>query len=1120
MATVADPLDSHTPHLFDDQIDALMRAAGALGYSFKSHALPWSRASSDKAPPGLAASPKSEKECWAGRLAGVSKAETAEVCRKERNAIGHRLNPGALLFVRSPEDKAGRSTEELLLVLLVGETPTTGAHPKALASAVRTWKSLSPSAPSVGGDGRLMVIGPTFSGSASGLVASSATYLGPGGDGKQRRVDFFTGSATANNLTALAAGDCSSNTNTAALALCVHQITHTDDQLQRSLCDYLKSRAFPGDRFALLSESATEYGGWRPKEEEPEKTSCNHPLIARFPLHISQLRAASETADGRSERDALSSPIARRALELSSDEFGAPIDVPASQAPAASAIVTDLELADTLAGLRERGVGWAVLLASDVRDKVFLAELVRRNVPEIQLSTLESDIFLTHPRFTRPLLGMVVASSYPVSARIAVESVEAATSTDSRLPPRVNAAASSLAEGMATAAVLAFQGIVSSTECVSTVKTRSDGDATARACTWLETEPPAVWISVIGRDGLWPLSVQAPTTNAAAARGRVSIAGRPSVAFSSLLLLLSVIGMHHSLRYFRAVGGIDGQTRFHGLCWLLRRAASSDGKPAESLRLRLMRPTYLALLPFALAFLTAMPLVLVSTSSDQRRSITSWIATVALLSLALGPLPAFFDALISAFRPSPVAGAKPATGALYRKRLLLSVLVVVAAITVVAWTAVSTDSVNWSLYAHRTSHLNGGVSSAMPILFLSGALWLFALALASRAELAAGPVAVMPFEEPLPGAAQGPFSILDELSSRLLKETAPLAFPTGTWLGSAVVVVVLAGVPGIAFFFQLRLPLDGFGTWLAFYAGSLLLLFAIVGSGVRLFRIWRRVRELLRELPQSLVHAFRRLPERFASTIGFEPQGHGVGPAELQYSGQQALLLAAEPTPLVLRDAFTRRLGVLVAGSEVEKRRALASAARDLLPVLDALWANPGNAAPAADVEVAKLLRAIEEKANVLPLDAVSLLDSHLLSPSRTLSIRMAEEFVAGQIVFFVSYLFVHLRTLILSCSFGLILLLLAVTSYPFQPQAPTVNFVMALFAIAIAAAVVAIVQASRNEVLSLIENTKPNAVAWNATTLTQILTYVALPALAALSSQLPALGHLFSTLFDAFTTR
>ena len=53
VATVPDPVDSHLGSVFDTQLDALSRAAGASGYALESWSLPWVRGKAENQPPDL-----------------------------------------------------------------------------------------------------------------------------------------------------------------------------------------------------------------------------------------------------------------------------------------------------------------------------------------------------------------------------------------------------------------------------------------------------------------------------------------------------------------------------------------------------------------------------------------------------------------------------------------------------------------------------------------------------------------------------------------------------------------------------------------------------------------------------------------------------------------------------------------------------------------------------------------------------------------------------------------------------------------------------------------------------------------------------------------------------------
>jgi hypothetical protein len=54
------------------------------------------------------------------------------------------------------------------------------------------------------------------------------------------------------------------------------------------------------------------------------------------------------------------------------------------------------------------------IIASDTRDTIFLAGLIRQYCPDVQMFVTEGDLLLGHPRYAPELRGIVVASSYPL----------------------------------------------------------------------------------------------------------------------------------------------------------------------------------------------------------------------------------------------------------------------------------------------------------------------------------------------------------------------------------------------------------------------------------------------------------------------------------------------------------------------------------------------------------------------------------------------------------------------------------------------------------------------------------------------------------------------------------
>src|SRR5262249_57214204 len=76
--------------------------------------------------------------------------------------------------------------------------------------------------------------------------------------------------------------------------------------------------------------------------------------------------------------------------------------------------------------------------------------------------------------------------------------------------------------------------------------------------------------------------------------------------------------------------------------------------------------------------------------------------------------------------------------------------------------------------------------------------------------------------------------------------------------------------------------------------------------------------------------------------------------------------------------------------------------------------------------------------------------------------LRQAEVLVATQAVIYVSQFFVHLRTLLLSVTVGTLLLLLAATSYPFQPQSLLLVYLLLLVGVVTVGTLVVFVQINR----------------------------------------------------------
>src|SRR5262249_45833947 len=112
IATVPDPVDSRFGYRFDSVLDALQMAVETHGWSLDRFWLPW----------------------WpSGRQFG-NRAKLEPVASRSEKHLLHEVNPGVLLF-RGDRPRSD-APQPLMVVLLVGETPTSGVAKEALTKSL------------------------------------------------------------------------------------------------------------------------------------------------------------------------------------------------------------------------------------------------------------------------------------------------------------------------------------------------------------------------------------------------------------------------------------------------------------------------------------------------------------------------------------------------------------------------------------------------------------------------------------------------------------------------------------------------------------------------------------------------------------------------------------------------------------------------------------------------------------------------------------------------------------------------------------------------------------------------------------------------------------------------
>lgn len=394
IAFVPDPIDSGDMTAFDATLEMIIRAAAdsqSSGWLLDRQQTPWE---------------------------GVLRAGEARPTR-------HHEEPGLLLF-RHKDYLHDKQSRRLLLVFLVGETPTAGIHKSAV------WKSLNLIAhidalrrPAPKPDEPIRLLGPAYSGSAVSIAEALRAI--PNKLPMLRRHSFLviSGSATAIRSTDLI-------NNVAARGITLEYRTTqlpydyliNDILIKRVLRDIL---CVPFSSIAMLEEAGTTFGEATTSAQNKEETSAQNkegtsvPKVdyqgiyrIKFPLHISAVRTARAKVDG-----AIPSPYAIKTptpgdLPVEFDDKRESADVAPLFSPKLTPVSDDLVLRSAVLKCWRDGVRYFGITATDFADTMFLAKLIREECPDARLFLAEPRYLMAHPEMVSVFRGTLVASTYPL----------------------------------------------------------------------------------------------------------------------------------------------------------------------------------------------------------------------------------------------------------------------------------------------------------------------------------------------------------------------------------------------------------------------------------------------------------------------------------------------------------------------------------------------------------------------------------------------------------------------------------------------------------------------------------------------------------------------------------
>ncbi len=1196
IATLPDPIDSGLPHMFDRNLGSIQAALQADGYLLSSFDLPWQ-----------------------GCLGKNEDKDKQKACGEEP----WDKQPGLLLVSRHEAEKI-----RLLLLYVVGETPASGIHQEALQSALDemawfcSWRNdgSDPFLQSLGQSSRyckereVRVLGPTFSGSAQSLDFALNSWMHLTGRPHGVSLRLISGTATAIDL----------DTGFYNIQKPYHSWHPPDPRVFSSmqvpdkvtwckLLDYLKQvEPDPTRRkIARLSEGGTVYGQQDRKENlDQERSLCpeNQDTEIRqiwFPRHVSQLRAALEKVRQSQQQTSPQLPSSPQGLSLAQalQEVNQQQDTdavpPLSQLDPATAEQVTAQLLSTISHEGYRYVG---ILATDVRDTIFLAQEVREHCPSTVLFTFNPDLLFLHPEVNSSLRGMLLVTSYPLFNTNLLWSPPHPPHAQSHLLTQFPDQGS---QGVYNAAL----ALLGADNRMLEYGLPFEEDATRAP----------LWITVVGYNQMWPLQVYdlnvgakeeiesarnymyaaepnqdvAPktqeeikkATNAEAEEKELWFAAiypTETTIFMAAFAILCIFFCLPLLRRWRKSAG-PGHAASPGFggAWLERAlgegVSETDRRPGELYLLAACVSLGIFLAVALTAFLLP-AIVMGNLEVSPWRTGDQWhwgrMAFSALCAVSVGALLAASGSLCAALWSRRKKGRKREPGRREDGANLPSWgPMVVAAVPLVYFATflcggwlrtVSSGQYRSALFTGlRSLDLLNGVSALVPLflVFMAGFLWaLSSFRRMRQLECFESKSSFLSFA--------GPFSEIRELEDRV---RGHLAGPS-LRLPGAIMVVAVAGC-SIGYLFVVRLvnsfedrPFHGL-LGVGFFAVSLALWCGVL----RFYCVWQALRRLLHHLHCAPLKAYKRFQS--SSPVAYKIDLASPPPtlASLAYSIDQARTLCLRARRLLvvqkvrLRPAAgdeARWASAEIRSQGQEARWSIAElknrteaeplAERELTP--DQVFAlqrlgsdemtnlvhdaeNHLKDARAADVEsdwrgaltsqvnAQEVLTHVVEKVSLALHDAwweeVGGPSEKPANPAKSSPeddvFRLGEDFLVGRLAHFLAYVLPQMQTLIVTSVSGLLLLLLAVNSYPFQPHNFLLFFNWVVILSFVGIAMWVFVQMSRDPVLSSLNGTKPGKINWDWDFVFRILIYGIVPILALLGAQFPqSVGQIVSHLLPS----
>jgi hypothetical protein len=1150
VALVPDPIDSEMPAAFDQALDGIQRGFANRFFLLDRRWLPWRTSTATAAGAASRRLHRLSPGLLLFRRDGLVKDDPLE------------SEPRCLTAAAAPD---GRVEHCLAGVFLVGETPKRGIHQAAFLQAMRLIRALGG-----GGPGHTVkILGPSYSGSAESLrlgVRLARRVLGP------QALEIVTGSATAidtdetsappgresfeEQLECEAGGSVSfwrtvipdrllqpaalaelhgkMGWDPARVALVVEGDTEYGQRLGRERFErstvgqlvvsrptqlaahraQLAHRA--SQRSAARAPGAGAHTGKAPSPAPPTPAPSSAPpptpapgpaappstparrlagggedacvalsfspvgqaqaaggppgraatssylddaLILHFPNHVAAIRSAGAGTAGKRQpaaQQTLAIEPQPTELDLTLADQGRAADSVPELSPL-TAPDNEQAVANLLGEISREGIGYVGILATDVRDKLYLAERIHRFSPDVTLFTFDGDLLLAHRQVQASMNGMAVISTF----QLFTEGGAALHGVDLDLNHR-RQFTSELDVGF-------FHAV------------RALLFPTAKQDATRPDKQVLGWISVTSNGSLWPLlgieldhakvqgfhllAFEDPDTAAGGEKDE------PLSQRADLELLIAGLA----------------------LCWLarsLRRAAPPRpaapvaGAGDESPRASTLLSLGLLVLALAAGFLVALEGI--EYARPFGRLPAGWVdfyplaamhGPQALYLLGLGAAYLFlvFRCAASWRRPDPPEARRPAAYWLAWSAAAAGALAAI-------WFALLVWFIPGEVeyFELRSRVFSSGLSPVVSLGWLVGALYLWVLLEIKRRCVTAW----HEVEWPLTDAWDPALARSGKLAGQVRELISKLPG------GRAVATAVPAALLGIWLILwrQVQPAADSRAYAGVFLGLALVAMTCSTLSFWRFWQVWRLLHRILLRVEETPLKArFKGL----AGEVAWKPM-RSFG---WQLPRFNSLELSIRRLQALLRPDRSDRPDHLALPPALD-----AAFLDDLSRRISSTFAADSEGTPAQQIERRRKLQRV------------------LVRASRQLGgVRgdpEIEDFLALRVVAYLRYVFSHLRGYLMGGLFPGLLLLIAVSSYAFEPKSFCSLGLLVALLVAAVTTIGVFVAMNRDAVLSLIGGSEAGEVSFDRTFFSNLLTYAVLPLLGLLATQVPAAGFLLDDWF------